>query len=71
MILLWHGDNMSTSLIELLELINWSLISEEHLSYLYQNYQIIDKTLLKFVKEELINRNLITNTFEAILQEKV
>ncbi|CDW86420.1 UNKNOWN [Stylonychia lemnae] len=71
MILFWQRENPSYQLNDLLELLNWSLLSEEHLSYLYQNYQIIDRALLRFVKDELIQRNLITNTFEAILQEKV
>lgn len=34
MILQWHSKNKS-NLTELLELVNWSIISEDHLSYLY------------------------------------
>ncbi len=52
-------------------MVNWGLISEEHLTLLYQNNKHIDSVLTKYVKDELIKRNLISNTFEQILEEKV
>jgi hypothetical protein len=55
---------------DLLSLVNWSLISEEHLTYLYQNKGVLDQQLVKFVRDELLQRNLISNTFEAMLEEK-
>mmetsp|Transcript_21344 Transcript_21344/g.20485 ORF Transcript_21344/g.20485 Transcript_21344/m.20485 type:complete len:132 (+) Transcript_21344:1678-2073(+) len=56
-----------TSLIPLIE---WQLISEEHLIYLYQNRGNIEEELFWSVKEELVKRNILNENFEAMLQEK-
>ena len=70
LILLWQENNRFHQLSQVLELVNWSLVSEEHLTYLYQNHQSIDPSLLHVVKEELIARNIINNQFDSLLKEK-
>lgn len=47
------------------------MITEGLLTFIYQNQGLYDSVIVRAVKEEALKRNLISNTFEAIMQEKV
>jgi len=68
-LLQWSIKNKGT-MTSLIPLIEWQLISEEHLIYLYQNRGNIEEELFWSVKEELVKRNILNENFEAMLQEK-
>lgn len=55
---------------ELLSLIKFPSISENHLIYIYQHQHLYEPPIVSLVKQEAMSRNLISTTFEAILQEK-
>jgi len=50
--------------------VKWSLLSESNLIFIYQNQSLYDPAIVNHVKEEAMHRGLISNTFEAMLQEK-
>eukprot|EP00347_Sterkiella_histriomuscorum_P009784 403339906 len=56
--------------VDLYNFINWNIVSDQVLKDYYQNFSSLDPILVKHIKGELQNRNLIANTFEAILIEK-